>query len=150
MRFRLSWTTGFLFGTTAVVGLAHADTLSIKVKLWQHGGKGGIEMSQDHMPAGAVEFVVTNTSVDPVDGKMHELLIAPWSGPASSLPYDSKKAVVEEGRLPHLEGLEDMLPSATATMRVVLTPGTYYVFSNQLPHDVESGMVKKFTVEPQG
>jgi hypothetical protein len=28
-----------------------------------------------------------------------------------------------------------MLPSATATMRLVLRPGEYVVFSNQLPYD---------------
>ena len=128
--------------------VARADTLSIKAELWQQGDKAGIRLSQDHMQAGPVEFVVTNTSVSPVDGKMHEFLIVPWSGPASSLPYDSDKAVLKEEALPGLQGLEDMLPSATATMRLVLKPGQYYVFSNQLPHDVERGMIARFTVEP--
>ncbi len=127
---------------------AHADTLSIKAELWRDGEKGGITLSQDHMKAGPVEFVVTNTSTDPVNGKMHEFLIAPWSEAVDGLPYDSTNSVVPEGKLANLEGLEDMLPSATATMRVVLKPGKYVVFSNQLPHDYRLGMAHRFTVDP--
>lgn len=48
---------------------AHADTLSIKAQLWRDGDKGGITLSQDHMTAGSVEFVVTNTPTDPVNGR---------------------------------------------------------------------------------
>jgi hypothetical protein len=127
---------------------AHADTLSLKAQLWRDGDKGGITLSQDHMKAGPVEFVVTNTSTDPVNGKMHEFLITPWSGALDSLPHDSSNSVVLENKLAHLEGLEDMLPSATATMRLVLRSGEYVVFSNQLPHDYRSGMAHRFTVEP--
>ena len=127
---------------------AHADTLSIKAQLWRDGDKGGITLSQDHMKAGPVEFVVTNTSTDPVNGKMHEFLITPWSAALDGLPYDSANSIVLENELANLEGLEDMLPSATATMRLVLRPGEYVVFSNQLPHDYRSGMAHRFTVEP--
>jgi hypothetical protein len=136
-------TCPFLFGHAA-----QADTLSIKASLWKNEDKGGITLTQDHMKAGPVEFVVTNTSTDPVDGKMHEFLIAPWSDSVDALPYDSSHSVVFEDRLADLEGLEDMLPSATATMRVVLKPGQYVVFSNQLPGDYRSGMTHRFTVDP--
>ena len=137
-----------LVGLFALGQAAHADTFSIKAELWRNGDKGGITLSQDHMKAGPVEFVVTNTSTDPVNGKMHEFLIAPWSQAVDALPYDSKESVVPESTLANLEGLEDMLPSATATMRVVLKPGKYVVFSNQLPHDYQSGMAHRFTVDP--
>jgi hypothetical protein len=102
---------------------APADTLSIKAQLWRDGDKGGITLSQDHMKAGPVEFVVTNTSTDPVNGKVHEFLITPSSGAIDGLRYDSPNSVVLENKLAKLEGLEDMLPSATATMRLVLRPG---------------------------
>jgi hypothetical protein len=46
---------------------AHADALSIEAQLWRDGDKGDITLSQDHMKAGPVEFVVTNTSTDPVN-----------------------------------------------------------------------------------
>ena len=52
-----------------------------------------------------------------------------------------------ENKLANLEGLEDMLPSATATMRLVLRPGEYVVFSNQLPNDYRSGLAHRITVE---
>jgi hypothetical protein len=136
-----------LVGLFALGQAVHADTLSIMAELWRNGDKGGITLSQDHMKAGPVEFVVTNTSTDPVNGKMHEFLIAPWSQAVDALPYDSKESVVPESKLANLEGLEDMLPSATATMRVVLKPGKYIVFSNQLPHDYRSGMAHRFTVD---
>lgn len=136
-----------LVGLFAFGQAVHADTLSIKAELWRNGDKGGITLSQDHMKAGPVEFVATNTSTDPVDGKMHEMLIAPWSEAVDALPYDLANSVVLEDKLAHLEGLEDMLPSATATMRVVLKPGKYVVFSNQLPHDYRSGMAHRFTVD---
>jgi hypothetical protein len=137
-----------LAGPIALGQAVHADTLSIKAGLWRNGDKGGITLSQDHMKAGPVEFVVTNTSTDPVNGKMHEFLIAPWSQAVDALPYDSRESVVPESKLANLEGLEDMLPSATATVRVVLKPGKYVVFSNQLPHDYRSGMAHRFTVDP--
>ncbi len=100
------------------------------------------------MKAGPVEFVVTNTSFDPIEGKMHEFLIVPWAESANKLPYDSTTASVREAGLPAFEGLEDMLPSATATLRVVLKPGRYLLLSNQLPHDYESGMLHRFIVDP--
>jgi hypothetical protein len=132
----------FLAGTS----LAFADAPSIKVKLWQKDGKGGISLSQDVMEEGSVEFVVTNTSVDPILGKLHEFLVVPWKGPITSLPYDEKGGVVDEDKLPPFLGLEDMLPSATATVRLVLKPGKYVLLSNQLPGDYKSGMVRQFTV----
>jgi hypothetical protein len=137
-----------LVGLFALGQAAHADTLSIKAELWRNGDKGGITLSQDHMKAGPVKFVATNTSIDPVNGQMHEFLIAPWSEAVDGLPYDSTNSVVLENKLTGLEGLEDMLPSATATMRVVLKPGKYVVFSNQLPDDYRSGMAHRFTVDP--
>lgn len=132
----------FLVGTQAVL----ADTLSIKVQLVEKDGTESMTLSQDKMEAGPVEFVVTNTSADPILGKLHEFLVVPWNGPITSLPYDAKTSTVDEDKLPPFEGLEDMLPSATATVRLVLKPGKYVLLSNQLPGDYKLGMVRQFTV----
>ena len=51
---------------------AHADYAFNKGSALERRGQGGITLSQDHMKAGLVEFVVTNTSTDPVNGKVHE------------------------------------------------------------------------------
>jgi hypothetical protein len=51
------------------------------------------------MKAGPVEFVVTNTSTDPVNGKVLEFLITPSSGAIDGLPYDSPNSVVLENEL---------------------------------------------------
>ncbi|HEV2160694.1 MAG TPA: hypothetical protein VGR52_00445 [Stellaceae bacterium] len=125
---------------------AFADAPSIKVQLWEKSGKEGISVSQDVIEEGPVEFVVTNTSVDPILGKMHEFLVFPWNGPITSLPYDAKARMVDEDKLPAFEGLEDMLPSATETVRLVLKPGKYILLSNQIPGDYKAGMVQEFTV----
>jgi uncharacterized cupredoxin-like copper-binding protein len=132
----------FLTGTQ----LALADAPSIKVTLWEKDGTEGMTLSQDVMEEGSVEFVVTNTSTDPILGKMHEFLVFPWKGPITSLPYDEKALTVDEDKLPPFEGLEDMLPSATETVRLALKPGKYILLSNQLPGDYKSGMVRQFTV----
>jgi len=126
--------------------VALADAPSIKVKLWEKSGKEGMTLSQDKMEEGSVEFVVTNTSTDPIMGKMHEFLVFPWKGSIDSLPYDAKSRTVDEDKLPPFEGLEDMLQSATETVRLVLKPGTYVLLSNQLPGDYKAGMVREFTV----
>jgi hypothetical protein len=132
----------FLAGTQSVL----ADSPSIKVQLWEKDGKEGMSLSQDKMEEGPVEFVVTNASTDPIMGKMHEFLVVPWNGPITSLPYDAKASTVDEDKLPPFQGLEDMLPSATATVRLVLKPGKYVLLSNQLPDDFKLGMVRQFTV----
>lgn len=125
---------------------ACADAPSIKVKLWEKGGKEGIAISQDVMEEGSVEFVVTNASVDPITGHLHEFLVVPWKGSITSLPYDTKTQTVDEDKLPRFQGLEDMLPSETATVRLVLKPGKYVLLSNQIPGDYKAGMVRGFAV----
>jgi hypothetical protein len=51
-------------------------------------------------------------------GKCTSFDYTPSSGAIDGLPYDSPNSVVLENKLAKLEGLEDMLPSATATMRL--------------------------------
>ena len=71
---------------------------------------------------------------------MHEFLITPWSGALDGLPYDSANSVVRENKLANLEGLEDVLPSATATMRLVLRPGEYVVFQQPAAQRLQIGI----------
>jgi hypothetical protein len=75
-----------------------------------------------------------------VNGKMHEFLITPWSGALDRLPHDSANSVVLETSWPSSQVWKTCYPNATTTMRLVLRPGEYVVFSNQLSHDYRSGM----------
>ena len=119
-----------------------AEPASVKVTLTDQTGKDmRIGLSTNKVKAGAVEFEVTNASTD----QMHEFLITSWKGAITSLPYDAKESAVDEDKLPHLEGVEDMPAGAKATLRLVLTPGEYVVFCNQAGH-YKMGMEARFTV----
>lgn len=119
-----------------------AEPASVKVTLSDQEGKDmKIALSTDKVKAGAVEFEVTNTSPN----FMHEFLITPWKGAITKLPYDAKEKAVAEDKLPHMQGVEDMKPGASATIRLVLAPGEYVVFCNQEGH-YKMGMEQRFTV----
>ncbi len=119
-----------------------AEPASVKVTLSDQAGKDmKITLSTDKVKAGAVEFEVTNASPDLI----HEFLIAPWKGAISKLPYDAKEKAVAEDKLSHLQGIEDMKPGASATIRLVLAPGEYVAFCNQEGH-YKMGMEHRFTV----
>lgn len=123
--------------------LAHAaEPTTVMVTLSDQAGNAmHITLSQDKVKAGTVEFEVTNTSTD----LMHEFLITPWKGAITGLPYDAKANAVTEDKLPHLQGVEDMKPGATVTIRLVLAPGEYVVICNQAGH-YKMGMEHPFTV----
>lgn len=115
---------------------------SIAVKLWnKDNGTMGITLDKTSIPAGPVEFHITNTSKN----LMHEALIAPWSGALTALPYDKSNADVKESAVPDLQGQEDMKPGTKTTLLLNLKPGPYIIFCNQ-PGHYKMGMYARFTV----
>jgi len=76
---------------------------------------------------------------------VHELLIAPWEGNPTSLPYDDKVQQVKEDGLKELQGAEDIPVGQKVTLRLALAPGQYVVFCNQVGH-YKNGMFHRFTV----
>ncbi|HJU17736.1 MAG TPA: hypothetical protein VJ770_14870 [Stellaceae bacterium] len=130
-----------LFLTLPAAAAAAAPT-SVAVSLGDTPqGKDVLALNPDRVKAGAIEFHVKNTS----KSLTHEFLIVRWPGAITSLPYDAKNNEVQEERLPGLEGVEDMPPGSAATVRLVLGPGKYVVFCNQLGH-YKAGMERRFTV----
>jgi len=119
------------------------EPASVTVQLGKQNGQMTVTMSTNKVAAGTVEFVVTNASHD----LMHEFLLTPWKGNPAALPYDAKATQVVEDDLPHLQGLEDMPPGTKATLRLVLTPGSYVAFCDQ-PGHYKLGMFTTLTVTP--
>ena len=125
-----------------VASAAEVEPPQVHVQLWnKDNGTMGITLDKKSVPAGPVEFVITNTS----KGLMHEALIAPWSKAPTALPYDASTASVKEDAVPGLEGSEDMKPGAEATVRLILKPGSYIIFCNQ-PGHYKMGMYTQFKV----
>jgi uncharacterized cupredoxin-like copper-binding protein len=132
----------FLLCSPAVFSAAlAAEPAAVKVDLSDKGGQERIVLSTNKVKAGAVDFEIKNSSADQV----HELLITPWQGSVTALPYNDTKGQVVEDKLPALVGVEDMKPGAEATLRLPLKPGSYALFCNQ-PGHYKLGMVARFTV----
>lgn len=128
--------------TLAALTASAADPESVKVRLGEdENGNMSMTLSTDRIKEGPVEFTITNASKVLV----HELLIAPWAGNLSSLPYDDKAQEVKEDAMKNLQGVEDMPIGQKVTLRLVLARGPYIVFCNQVGH-YKVGMFHRFTV----
>ncbi len=130
-----------LFATTSLP--AAAEPTTIKAELWNNASGEGIKLSQDKVKAGVVEFEVANVSKD----LPHDFLLVPWEGAITSLPFDQKSGQVKEDALPGVEGIKGVKPRQKAILRLVLKPGRYVVFCDEVGHYPE-GMETGLTVVP--
>ena len=101
------------------------------------------ELSQSTVPAGPVEFVVTNK------GKMpHEMEVVKTDLTVDKLPVtsdgrlDTDKAGKEIGEIEE----DDLKSGTTKTLKVNLTPGKYLIVCN-LPGHFKAGMRTYLTVQ---
>ncbi|MFM0412258.1 MULTISPECIES: hypothetical protein [Paraburkholderia] len=139
----------FILRNFAALGLGFAVSLgfakeppSVTVKLLDaNNGKMSISLSPSTVGAGPIEFTIKNDS----SVMRHEFMIVPWTGPANALPYDSKTQQVEEDRLQAMQGVEDLLPGQTVTVRLSLSQGRYVAFCNE-PGHYRDAMSSLFTV----
>ncbi|MFX1675125.1 hypothetical protein PWR63_23240 [Paraburkholderia sp. A2WS-5] len=119
---------GFLAVSTVALP---AEPSTVTVHLSDGGSKGmSLTLSPSTIPAGPVEFAITNESPT----LKHEFMVLPWSGAGTALPYDQKTQQVKEERLGNLQGVEDLNPRETVTARFVLKPGRYIAFCNEPGH----------------
>lgn len=140
-----SWPTELLF----ITGISLASSLALAsepthvvVKLADgNNGHMSLTLSPTTIPAGPVEFTVTNQSSSTV----HEFLFTRWLKPDDALPYDKKTQQVREDALKGLQGIEDLRPRDTVTAQFVLHKGRYVVFCNE-PGHYRDGMETEFVV----
>ena len=122
-------TTAAIFAVST--GALAAEPSTVTVRLSDGGSTAmSLTLAPATIPAGPVEFAITNES----HTLKHEFMILPWSGASTALPYDHQTHQVKEASLVDLQGVEDLNPRETVTARLVLKPGRYIVFCNELGH----------------
>src|SRR5690348_5656350 len=78
-----------------------------------------IVLDRDTVPAGKVRFRAANQSKEQV----HELIVVRTKPGQTKLPYDQKKAEVEEKHIQHLGEIADLKPGASGAMTLNLRAG---------------------------
>lgn len=140
-----SWPNKLLFiaGISLASSLALASEPTHVVVKLSDGSNGhmSLTLSPTTIPAGPVEFTVTNQSSSTV----HEFLFTRWTKPDDALPYDKKTQQVREDALKGLQGIEDLRPRETVTAQFVLPKGRFVVFCNE-PGHYRDGMETQFVV----
>ena len=104
-------------------------------------GMMAVRINQPSVKAGTIHFDVTNWS----QGMLHELLVVPVDNPQATLPYDYSKAQVAEDQVKVLGDTGELQPSASQTLDLALTPGSYLLICN-VPGHYAAGMVAVLTV----
>jgi uncharacterized cupredoxin-like copper-binding protein len=102
----------------------------------------GINAAPYVVPAGEVTLEVTNSSKDMV----HEMIIAPVTGPGEKLPYDEDLQKVDEDAAGHLGEVAELDPGSSGALRLTLKPGTYILYCN-IPGHYALGMWHLLTVK---
>ena len=99
-----------------------------------------IILDRDVVKPGRVTLKTENLSKTLV----HEVLIARDDG-RNDLPYDTKRAVVNERRAHSLGEVGDLPAGKTGSLTLDLKPGKYVLFCNE-PGHYKDGMLTKLTV----
>ncbi|WP_235082895.1 sulfocyanin-like copper-binding protein [Chlorogloeopsis fritschii PCC 9212] len=123
-------------GGVASPPVSGANTVQVTVK------EMAFQLSQSTIPAGDVEFVVTN------EGRLaHEMEVIKTDLPIEKLPLtnsdrlDTQKAGKKIGEI----GEDELKSGTTKTLKVNLTPGKYLIVCN-LPGHFQAGMRSILTV----
>jgi uncharacterized cupredoxin-like copper-binding protein len=100
-----------------------------------------VALDRDTVPAGRVTFRAVNQSKDQV----HELIVVRTKPGQVKLPYDEKKAEVEEKLVQRLGEIPDLKPGASGAMTLNLRAGSYLLICNQ-PGHYAAGMATTLAV----
>ena len=101
----------------------------------------GIKLSKTKVPAGKVNFEVTNTSTVLV----HEMVVAPIEKVGEPLPYDANADRVLEDEAGHLGEVAELEPGKSGALTLDLKPGEYLLYCN-VPMHFSGGMWSVLTV----
>ena len=102
----------------------------------------GIKIQPAVVPQGKVLFKVTNTSKTVI----HEMLLAPISGPKAALPFVDTENRADEKQTHDLGEVSELDPGKTGELTVDMKPGTYILFCN-VPGHLGAGMWTTITVK---
>ena len=102
----------------------------------------GVKVDHATVPAGTVNFQVTNASKDIV----HEMILSPLPANGSTLPYVASDYKVNEDAAVHLGEVSELDPGKTGALTVDLSPGKYILFCN-IPAHFMNGMWTVITVQ---
>ena len=133
--------TGLLtaFSMTA----AFADTV-VKVRLTgESHEKMGLEAVPASVPAGKVEFDVTNAAMK----TGHEMILVKLTSKGETLPLDPAKHRIDEKAVKSLGEVSNLKAGANGVLKASVTPGDYMLLCNIKGH-YEAGMAAPFTVTP--
>ena len=133
--------TSLLTAVTATT--AFADTV-VKVKLTgESHEKMGLEAMPPSVPAGKVEFDVSNAAMK----TGHEMILVKLANKGETLPLDPTKHRVDEKAIKSLGEVSNLKAGANGVLKASVTPGDYMLICNIKGH-YEAGMAAPFTVNP--
>ncbi|WP_245504451.1 sulfocyanin-like copper-binding protein [Lichenihabitans psoromatis] len=133
--------TGLLSAATATA--AFADTV-VKVRLTgESHEKMGLDAVPASVPAGKVEFDVTNAAMK----TGHEMILVKLAAKGETLPLDPAKHRIDEKAIKSLGEVSNLKAGANGVLKANVTPGDYMLICNIKGH-FESGMAAPFTVTP--
>ena len=133
--------TSLLTAFTATT--AFADTV-VKVKLTgESHEKMGLEAVPPSVPAGKVEFDVSNAAMK----TGHEMILVKLANKGETLPLDPAKHRIDEKAIKSLGEVSNLKAGANGILKASVTPGDYILICNIKGH-YEAGMAAPFVVTP--
>ena len=140
-----------LSASLAIVALAAAGSLSaaradgtVTVKLvGESHEKMGMELSTSTVPAGKVEFDVTNAALK----TGHEMILVRLASKDETLPLDKAKDRIDEKAIKSLGEVSGLKAGAKGVLKANVAAGDYILICNVKGH-YSAGMYAPFTVTP--
>ncbi len=139
-RLRAFFLAAPMVGLAVLPALAAAPTI-VKVKLDNTGNMQMLAVDPVTVPAGKVEFDVTNASMD----SEHEMIVVKTPLAPTQFPTNADRSRVEEKKFKSAKEVSELKPGDSGKLDATLTPGHYVLFCNVKNH-FKDGMYAELTV----